>query len=272
MAAQTRPPDLWVVADDSSTDGTPELLRELAGEVPFMRVVRVPPGQHVYARDRLAAAAAPRTFNFGLRAADEAGFDFIGKIDGDVELPPAYLERLLEHFARDPRLGIAGGELVEQHAGRWRRIPIPSHHVPGAVKLYARECFEGIGGVHERLGWDTIDEMTARMQGYATRSYPDVVARHHRRTGGADGVLRGRARHGRCAWIAGYPFYFVLARALKLAGAQPIGLSGVAFVWGYTRAAATIPRVADRRLRRHVRRELRERILRRLSPQSRSAV
>ena len=27
----------------------------------------------------------------------------------------------------------------------------------GALKLYSRECFVAIGGIEERLGWDTID-------------------------------------------------------------------------------------------------------------------
>ncbi len=34
-----------------------------------------------------------------------------------------------------------------------------------------RECFAAIGGVRERLGWDGIDEVTARMHGFETRSF-----------------------------------------------------------------------------------------------------
>ena len=72
----------------------------------------------------------------------------------------------------------------------------------GAVKCYTRACFEAIGGVQQRLGWDTIDETYARLRGYRTRNFKDIVAVHHRPHASADGTLRGRARHGECAYIA----------------------------------------------------------------------
>jgi glycosyltransferase involved in cell wall biosynthesis len=263
MAAQTRRPDEWVVVDDGSTDSTRATLERHAHELGFMRVVGAPPDPLPDSvPDRLAVARPPRAFNVGLRAASGGRAAFIGKLDGDVELPPDYFERLLERFAADPELGIAGGTLIEPRPhGDWRRVSVPEHHVPGAVKLYRAECFERIGGVRELLGWDTIDEMYARMHGYRTRSFRDLVARHHRPTGAADGVLRGRARHGACAWIAHYPPYFVLLRALKLATVPPRGASGAAFAYGYLRAALrSVPRVDDPAFRTHVHAELARRM------------
>jgi poly-beta-1,6-N-acetyl-D-glucosamine synthase len=265
MAAQTRRPDLWVVVEDGSVDGSRELLERRARELDFMRVVVAPSARHSTARDRLAAGAAPRTFNIGLRAAGAGGWDFVGKLDGDIQLPSDYFERLLAEFARDPELGIVGGQVVERRRGRWTPVGVPPHHVPGAVKLYRRACLERIGGVVDVLGWDTIDEMYARMHGFRTRSYRDLVVRHHRPTGTADGLLRGRARLGACAYVAGYPRYFVLARSLKLATAPPAVISGAAFLWGYVRAAANrAPRIEDEAFRAHVREELRGRVLARL--------
>ena len=80
VAAQTRPPDLWVVVDDGSDDGTRQRLEELRDEVPFMRIVSTPADFTVaVAGDRLAAAAAPRAFNLGLRTAGGPdGFTHIG--------------------------------------------------------------------------------------------------------------------------------------------------------------------------------------------------
>jgi poly-beta-1,6-N-acetyl-D-glucosamine synthase len=263
MAAQTRRPDEWVVVDDGSTDTTRATLERRAGELGFMRIVDAPPEQPPDGvPDRLAVAGPSRAFNAGLRAARTRRWDFIGKLDGDVELPPDYFERMLERFAAEPELGIAGGTLIEPRPhGDWRRVRVPEHHVPGAVKLYRAECFARIGGVRELLGWDTIDEMYARMHGYRTRSFRDLVARHHRPTGAADGVLRGRARHGACAWIAHYPAYFVVLRALKLATVPPRGASGAAFAYGYLRAALrSTPRVDDPAFRTHVHAELARRV------------
>jgi poly-beta-1,6-N-acetyl-D-glucosamine synthase len=269
VAAQTHPPDAWIVLDDRSDDGTLELLRELEPQVPFLLVLESSPQPESIAhRDRLAQAAPPRAFNRGLSELDWREFDYIGKLDGDIELPPDYFARLVEEFERDAALGIAGGTLVERTSDGWRALKIPhEHHVHGALRLYSRDCFAAIGGVDERLGWDTIDETYARMKGFSTRSFPEIVARHHRPWGSADGRLRGRARHGKCAYITGYGLGWALLRALKVSRARPIGLSGAAFLWGYTRAMlGGTPRVDDDEFRRFLRGELRARVLAPLRP------
>jgi glycosyltransferase involved in cell wall biosynthesis len=264
MAAQRRPPDLWVVVDDGSSDGTPQIAMDLAAGIPFMRVITAPQQPLLSeARDALAVAKEARAFNHALAAVGIEGFTHVGKLDGDVELPPEWFETLLSAFALDPALGIAGGRLVEPTPQEWRVLRIPDYHVHGAVKLYGRECFEAIGGVQERLGWDTIDETYARMRGFRTHSFADLTARHHRHWGSADGRLRGRARHGECAFIVRYGLPWILARSVKIAGAPPVGLSGAAFVYGYLRAwASGAPKVDDPEFRRFVRRELRGRLLR----------
>jgi biofilm PGA synthesis N-glycosyltransferase PgaC len=261
VAAQLHPPDLWLVVDDGSDDATPEILRRLAAEIPFLRVLEAPP-RTGSARDRLAVAAEARAFNWALSHVDPRDFTHIGKLDGDVELPVDYFHRLIGAFRREPALGLAGGTLVEWARGAWREDRNPTYHVRGALKLYTQGCFEAIGGIEERLGWDTIDETYARMRGFVTRSLPELVARHHRPVGSADGALRGHARHGECAYIVRYGPIWVLLRSLKVARYAPYGLSSLAFLYGYARAALqSRPRVEDEHFRRFVRRELRARLL-----------
>jgi biofilm PGA synthesis N-glycosyltransferase PgaC len=269
---QTRPPDRWIVVDDGSTDGTAEILARLAERIGFLKVIdaakppphaaKSPPRSSV--KDRLATAAAPRAFNVGLNSVAWRSFTHIAKLDGDTELPPYYFERLLGEFERDPELGLAGGLYADPdaHGDGWKVVKVPSeHHVPGTLKCYSLACLQAVGGVQERLGWDTIDETYARMRGYRTRAFPDLIAHHHRPWGSADGTLRGRARHGQCAYIVHFTLPWVTLRAFKLARTRPRGLSGVAFLYGYLRSAVLrVPRVEDREFSRFVRRELRERM------------
>jgi biofilm PGA synthesis N-glycosyltransferase PgaC len=273
VARQTRPPDLWVVVDDGSTDRTPEILAELTERIGFLQVLDTAKLPKIGAvPDRLATAAEARAFNLGLNSVAWRDFTHIAKLDGDTELPPRYFEALLGEFARDPELGLAGGVYADPDpspgGSGWKVVGIPSeHHVPGTLKCYSRACFQAVGGMQERLAWDTIDETYARMRGYRTRAYPKLIAHHHRPWGSADGTLRGRARHGECAYIVHFTLPWVTLRAFKLALSRPRGLSGLAFLYGYLRSAARrVSRVDDPEFRRFVKGELRARMAGALIP------
>jgi biofilm PGA synthesis N-glycosyltransferase PgaC len=267
MAAQTRPPDLWLVVDDGSADRTLEILRRFEPEIPYLTVSSAAPVDLDDA-DRLAEALEARAFNGALAQARLNSFTHIGKLDGDIELPADYYERLLGEFAVDPGLGIAGGMIEEPtgRAGAWKLTRATPSHVQGALRVYSRECFEVAGGVRETLAWDVIDQAYARMGGYRTVSFSNLLARHHRVAGSADGRLRGRARDGRCAYIARYSPGWVLMRSVKVgAGRRPYGASGLAFLAGYLGGVVGRgKRVEDDDFKRFVRAEHRQRIRRRL--------
>jgi poly-beta-1,6-N-acetyl-D-glucosamine synthase len=265
IAAQRQPPTKWIVIDDRSTDDTLRVLHRLEPEVACLEVHAAgPEAAGGFTRDRLARAAAPRNFNRGLAKDDWRDSDYVMKLDGDIELAPGYLQTVVQRMDADPSIGIAGGYLDEpQPDGGFRRIPIPSHHVHGALKLYRRECLHSIDGVKERLAWDTIDETYARMHGYRTVSFRDLVSVHHRPWGTADGAIRGRSRLGQCAYITHYPPLWVLLRSLKLAFQRPLGILGAAYLYGYASAFVTrTERVDDRRYRRFARYELNRRMAR----------
>ena len=79
VAAQTRPPDLWLVVDDESNDHTLERLRELEPEIAFLRVLSVPTGLTHDSGDRLAAAAVERAYSWGIESVDWRSFSHIGR-------------------------------------------------------------------------------------------------------------------------------------------------------------------------------------------------
>ncbi len=259
LAAQTRPPDMWVVIDDRSTDETPQILERLAAQLDFMKVLQSPPpDQEKTSKDRLAIAAEARAFNIALKEVSWQSFTHIAKLDGDIELPPDYFELLLARFAAEPDLGLAGGVLREPEGDGWGPQNAASdYHVRGALKCFTQECLQAIGGIQERLAWDTIDEVYARMRGFKTRTLPELVGLHHRPCASADGILRGRARHGRCLYIAHYPPSWVALRAVKTATERPRILSGVAYLGGYVWSAISgVQRVDDPEFRTFMRREL----------------
>ncbi len=265
VTAQTRPPDLWLVVDDDSSDATLEKLHSLEPRVPFMRVLSTPPGHTSAVKDRLAAGAVERAYTWGLQNLDWHAFTYIGKLDGDAILPPDYLERLLDEFEADRSLGLAGGALMERSDGHWVPVPTPPDHPSGLARIYRRECLDVIGGISNRLGSDPIAVTYARMNGFRARTFPELPVRHLRPMGTSQGTLRGRARHGATHYIVHYGPVWAVLRSVKLAvRARPFGLSGAAFLLGYVRAAlGSTSRVEDERFRAFAKDEQRRRLLER---------
>jgi GT2 family glycosyltransferase len=90
LLQQTRPPAEIIVVDNASADGTAAALRAEfpPGSAP-LRLIEMP-------HSRFGAC---ETFNVGFRAASQ---EFLAILDDDVVLPPTWIARLLERFAREP--------------------------------------------------------------------------------------------------------------------------------------------------------------------------
>ena len=134
--------------------------------------------------------------------------------------PRARSRRSLGELERDERLGLAGSYLQESGA----RIRIGEGHVHGATKFFRRDCWEEISPVPPILGWDTIDEFTARMRGWRTQSFamPDGDPEHLRPRGTHDGLLRGYRRWGECSYALGEsPLHVALYTLRQMATERP---------------------------------------------------
>ena len=185
--------------DDGSTDGSHELAAEFAAAHPWARALAA--GRRAAAeRDRLATAKELEAFQWAVEQLD-VEWDVVGKLDADLRLTPRTIETISASSSATSGSGLAGSFL--QEAGH--RIRIGEGHVHGATKFFRRRCFEEISPVPPILGWDTIDEFTARMRGWRTQSFamPDGDPEHLRPRGTHDGLLRGYRRWGECSYALG---------------------------------------------------------------------
>jgi biofilm PGA synthesis N-glycosyltransferase PgaC len=235
---QSRFPDLLVLVDDGSSDGSPEIASKFAAQREDVRVLRRP--RRPAERDRLAQAGELRAFQWGLEQLD-APWDIVVKMDADLQLSSDLFQTMERAFLGTPTLGIAGSYLavVDERTGHLRREPCLQSHVRGPTKFYRRQCFEQISPIPAFLGWDTIDEITARMRGWDAISLacPQGDTVHLRPTGHADGRLRAQYRWGHCAYgIGQHPLWVLLSTGRRMRD-RPRGLGSIAFLAGWMTAA-----------------------------------
>jgi len=96
VIAQTLKPLQWIIVDDNSDDGTPAILAEYSRRVDWIKVLKVE-----RAGGRRLGSAEIIAFNFGFALIRNAEFDFVVKLDSDLEFPKDYFERLVSKFHSD---------------------------------------------------------------------------------------------------------------------------------------------------------------------------
>jgi hypothetical protein len=260
LDAQTRPPDRLLLVDDGSTDGSHEIAERFVAAHGWSHLLRRPP--RAAERDRLATAKELEAFQWAVDQLD-LDWDVVGKLDADLRLTPRTLETIAGELERDESLGLAGSYLQENGS----RIRIGEGHVHGATKFFRRACWEQIAPVPPILGWDTIDEFTARMRGWRTQSFamPDGDPVHLRPRGTHDGLLRGYRRWGQCSYALGEsPVHVALYTLRQMATDRPRVAGGASYAAGYAGAALRrVPR-AEPGVRASVRREQKQKIRARL--------
>jgi poly-beta-1,6-N-acetyl-D-glucosamine synthase len=223
---QTILPDMWIVVDDGSTDGTGELVRDLAQRHSWIVALSSSGG----VKRGGALNRGRRTgrdvvaFHTGVDAL-RAAYDFVFKLDADVSFDDDYFERQLTKFANDPRLGIASGTCYERVGDNWRPYHVARNHVRGATRCYRWECLQDVFPLEERIGWDAVDEIKANLHGWKTASFPDLPFYHHRLLGARDGARQAWLLEGELAHYLGYRFSYLFVRALFRATREPHALA-----------------------------------------------
>jgi glycosyltransferase involved in cell wall biosynthesis len=260
LVAQTRRPDLLLVVDDGSSDATPDILAQYAAAHPWIRVTRRADRGH-----RSVGPGVMEAFHHGLDQVDLDSFEFLCKLDLDLDLPPRYFETLIGRMRDDPRLGTFSGKPYIRVAGRLVSEDNGDDVTVGPTKFYRVACFRDIGGFTRTLLWDVIDCHRARQRGWrvASRDEPDLRFEHLRVMGSSHkGVLTGRQRYGRSQWFMGADPLFFIASAIRRMRNPPYVTGSVAMIYGYARAwIEGMERLPDAELRAFIRRYQRRALL-----------
>src|SRR5215813_11961737 len=254
VATQSVLPALWVVVDDGSTDETPAILEEYSHRLPYLRVVR--------RTDRGRRQVGPgvvEAFYAGLETVRLEDFDYLCKLDMDLELPARYFELLMQRMESDPRVGTTSGKpwFVRPQTGALVPEVCGDEMSVGMTKFYRVTCFKEIGGFVRQVMWDGIDCHRARMLGWIAESLDQEPIRFvHLRPQGASqkGIWTGRLRAGFGQYFMGTsPLYWLTVSLYRLP-AHPVLVGSIAMLWGYFRSwLKGLPRYEDLEFRRFLR-------------------
>jgi glycosyltransferase involved in cell wall biosynthesis len=238
VGSQSVLPRKWIIVSDGSTDRTDDIVRAHARTRDYIELIRM--GEH---RGRNFAAKV-ECFEVGRDFLAGVDYDIIANLDADITFAPDYFEYLLERFAENPRLGVAGTAFVEnggQYDYRFTNI----EHVSGQCQLFRRQCFEDIGGYKPIKGGgiDWVAVTTARMRGWETRTFTEKAFVHHRTMGtGNSNGWHVHFKQGQKDYACGnHPLWEVFRAVYQCAG-KPYVLRGLLILSGFLWASVRVAR------------------------------
>ena len=148
-----------VCVDSGSTDGSPELARQLGAEL--------------VALDMSRPFTAARARNAGLAALEADPPDFVQFVDGDCEVVQGWVARALQGFRDHPGAVVICGRRRERHpeASVWNRLcdrewntPVGEAKACGGDALMAYQALRAVGGYRADLIAGEEPELCQRLR------------------------------------------------------------------------------------------------------------
>lgn len=211
LTQQTLVPKKIVVVNDNSTDGTQEIIDTFSTKFPY--VISIKNSSKV---EHQPGSKVIEAFYKGKDLLDD-NYDILCKFDADLVFPENYLEKISEIFSEKPKCGIAGGFCYIEKGENWILESLTNKdHIRGALKAYRKECFQQIGGLKKSMGWDTVDELLAKYNGWEVITDESLKVKHLKPTG-ATYSKKSKYKQGEAFKKMRYGFLLTLVATSKLA-------------------------------------------------------
>ncbi len=221
---QTIQPTEWVIVSDGSIDNTNSIIHKWTRLHSFINPV------YLENRPSRNFASVVYVTEQGLKALRCKTYSYIGLLDADVRFSKSYFEILINHFNENPKLGLVGGIVYDIIDCRPVRHHQRMDDVAGATQFFSRPCFESIGQLIPipEGGWDALTCITARANGYLTKTCPDVVVEHLKPRNAADGHPYRRCwNNGVREYALGNHPVFELLKCIHRTLEHPIAIGGL---------------------------------------------
>lgn len=199
LMKQSLKPNQIIAIDDGSTDKSLKII----AKYPDVAIWRLP-----VKKDK-TLERYPIVLSAGSHALDD-DFDYVGILDADTLLETQYYQKLTQRMNADKTIGIAGGQLIGEQAGK----PIGlMPYVYGSNRLYSRKCWVRLNNGKIMKPIPQIDfyhNIYAEMLGFKTQRYSDIKSWHLRPARMGNAFVKGYH-----AYEFGYFWHYLALRALR---------------------------------------------------------
>jgi len=233
VLSQTIKPVSWIIVDDGSTDETGNIIKKYAEQYTWIKYLyrKKVAGQTYYGSNVYAIEE-------GLKIIENVDYEYLAILDADISLPPDYYARILSKFDKDNELGIASGVYIVRNNNRLEQVLNDRRSCPKNIMVFRQKCFMDINGFIPMKygGEDTIACFMARMNGWKTWSFPDMVVIHNKPvgTGHSKSMLKIRFRLGIGEYfLATHPLFLLIKSLRRCFRETPFILGGILRLMGY---------------------------------------
>ncbi len=218
----------WIIVDDQSTDKTSNLVKEASKKHKWISYLKKEKKDNTG-----PGKAVMEAFYFGYDNKRVDDFDVVMKLDADIILPKNYISEIIKRMEDDKKIGICGGICLTN--GMEESIT-NLDHVRGAIKCYRKKCFLEIGGLLKSMGWDTVDEHSARFFNWSVEVFTDLKVHHQRKTNFKFGYIKAGYINGKMLYSIRMDFLLMLTNVMKWSLRFPYIISALFLFLGYIKS------------------------------------
>ncbi len=249
---QTIKPLLWILVDDGSTDETADIIKEYSIKNEWIHYIFREKicNQTYYSSNVFAILKGYEMFcnmelsNYNIEAENLNGTQryyckYLAILDSDISLRYNYYEQVLSRMELESELGIASGIYMDRLGyKKYRKSLNDRRSTPKAIMVFRRKCYEEIGGFIPMKygGEDTCACFSARMMGWKTWSFKDIVVIHNKPIGmgHSKNILKIRFHQGFGEYyMASNLLFFILKCIRRCFVEYPLILGGITRLSGY---------------------------------------
>jgi len=204
-------PDLWLIIDDNSDDGTSKEFKKTGRDLDFIKIKKIEKS------DNYMEFHYSEILQAGLKSIQKEikHADFIGILDADVRFGPNYWSHLANFLIKNPDFGIVSGVLCSpDKSGLLFIEPFQRTDNPrGGLRLINGKCFHQIGKIQRSRAPDSIMNVKCRLLGWKICTLQNIFAESIRPTNDRYNEKSGALSFGQRAWHLHQPFWQIFIRS-----------------------------------------------------------